>query len=85
MAAHREGMMFAKALFATDLSPASDAMIDCIAGLRSLGTHEILLLHAIFVRVHYPEMYDTEDALRKACQAGPAAARSGPWQARPPA
>jgi len=58
--------MFAKALFATDLSPASDAMIDCIAGLRSLGTHEILLLHAIFVRVHYPEMYDTEDALRKA-------------------
>jgi len=58
--------MFAKALFATDLSPASDAVIDCIEGLRSLGTRQILLLHAIFVHVHYPETYDTEEAIRKA-------------------
>jgi nucleotide-binding universal stress UspA family protein len=58
--------MFAKALFATDLSPASDAVIDCMEGLRRLGTREILLLHAIFVHVHYPETYDTEEAIRKA-------------------
>lgn len=58
--------MFTKALFATDLSPASDAVIDCMEGLRSLGTSEILLLHAVFVHAHYPETYDTEDTLRKA-------------------
>jgi len=59
--------MFAKAVVATDLSPASDAVLDCIEeGLRSLGTREIVLLHAVFVHVHYPETYDTEDALRKA-------------------
>lgn len=58
--------MFSKALIATDLSPASDTVLDCMGSLRSLGTREVLLLHAIFVHVHYPETYDTEDALRKA-------------------
>lgn len=58
--------MFAKVILATDLSPASDTVIDCMGGLRSLGTREIVLLHAVFVQVHYPETYDTEEALRRA-------------------
>lgn len=59
-------MMFSKVLVATDLSPASDAVLDCLDGLKSLGTREVTLLHAIFVHLHYPETYDTEEAIREA-------------------
>ena len=58
--------MFSKVLVATDLSPASDAVLDCLDGLHSLGTREVTLLHVIFVHLHYPETYDTEEAIGKA-------------------
>lgn len=58
--------MFSKVLVATDLSPASDAVLDCLDGLHSLGAREVTLLHVIFVHLHYPETYDTEEAIRKA-------------------
>jgi len=58
--------MFSNALVATDLSPASDAVIECLGGLRLLGTTQIVLLHAVFVPLHYPETYDTEAAVLRA-------------------
>lgn len=58
--------MFSKVLIATDLSAASDLVLDCLDGLHSLGAREVTLLHVIFVHLHYPETYDTEEAIRKA-------------------
>lgn len=59
-------MMFAKVLIATDLSPASDAMLSCADSLHSLGTRDVALLHAVYVPLHYPETYDMEEVIRKA-------------------
>lgn len=39
--------MFRKILFCTDLTPASDALIDCIAVLKRVGTEEVVLAHAV--------------------------------------
>jgi nucleotide-binding universal stress UspA family protein len=58
--------MFSKVLVATDLSPASDVVLDCLDGLQPLGTREVTLLHVIFVHLHYPETYDTEEAIKEA-------------------
>jgi nucleotide-binding universal stress UspA family protein len=42
--------MFTKILIATDLSAASHAVVQCAAGLRSLGAKECLLLQCLNVR-----------------------------------
>lgn len=47
--------MFENALFASDASGASDAVVSCLEGLRSLGTERILLVHALGIR-HLAEM-----------------------------
>ena len=41
--------MFTKALLATDLSPASQAVVGCVKGLRALATRECVLLHCFDV------------------------------------
>lgn len=41
--------MYTKILVATDLSPASHAVIRCVAGLRALGARECLLLQCVNV------------------------------------
>lgn len=47
--------MFTTALIATDLSPASGNVLECLSGLRSLGTHRVILMHALGIR-HLDEM-----------------------------
>ncbi len=47
--------MFTTALIATDLSPASGNVLECLSGLRSLGTHRVILLHALGIR-HLEEL-----------------------------
>lgn len=49
--------MFSKALVATDLSPASLAVVDCARALRPLGTRECVLVHCFDIRqvVPFPE------------------------------
>ncbi len=41
--------MFRKMLVCTDLSPASDALIQCVGELKSLGMEEAILTHVIYV------------------------------------
>ena len=41
--------MFKKMLVCTDLSSASDALIQCVEELRSIGLEEIVLTHVIYV------------------------------------
>jgi nucleotide-binding universal stress UspA family protein len=47
--------MYSTALLATDLSPASDAIMECAHALRSFGVRRIVLLHALGLK-HLPEM-----------------------------
>lgn len=47
--------MFEKIIFATDLSPASDEVWQCINGLRQLGTREVILFHVLGIR-HLEEL-----------------------------
>lgn len=47
--------MFAKAILATDLSPASDRIVSCISCLKGLGVREIVLTHALGIR-HLDDM-----------------------------
>jgi nucleotide-binding universal stress UspA family protein len=47
--------MFHTALFATDLSPASSRVVDCLPGLRTLGTQHVILVHALGIK-HLDEM-----------------------------
>ena len=42
--------MFEKILVATDLSPASDAVINCVSDLKSIGCEEVILFYACGVR-----------------------------------
>lgn len=42
-------MVFTKMLICTDLSPASDALIQCVVELKTLGLKEIVLGHVIHV------------------------------------
>ena len=42
--------MFSKILVATDLSEASDKLINCISGLKQLGTKEAILFHALRIK-----------------------------------
>lgn len=42
--------MFNKILIATDLSAASDQLINCIKGIKQLGTEEVILFHALRIR-----------------------------------
>ena len=44
--------MFKKILIASDLSPASDCLITCMKGFKSLGVEEVILLHALGVSRH---------------------------------
>jgi len=41
--------MFRKMLVCTDLTPASEALIDCVEALKSIGTEEVVLTHVIQV------------------------------------
>lgn len=41
--------MFRKILVCTDLSPASDALIQCVEELKSIGLEEAVLTHVIYV------------------------------------
>lgn len=41
--------MFRKMLVCSDLTPVSDALIQCLAGLKSIGTEEVVLIHVIHV------------------------------------
>lgn len=41
--------MFKKMLVCTDLSPASDALIQCVEELMSIGLEEVILTHVIYV------------------------------------
>lgn len=41
--------MFRKILVCTDLSPASDALVQCVEELKSIGMEEIILTHVIYV------------------------------------
>ena len=41
--------MFRKILVCTDLSPASDALIQCVDNFKALGLEEIVLAHVIYV------------------------------------
>lgn len=50
-----ERHMFGTALMATDLSPASQAMVRCAHALEPLGVRKILLLHALGLR-HLKDM-----------------------------
>ena len=43
--------MFPDALVFTDPNATSDALIQCLEGLRKLGTHRILLLHLLDIQV----------------------------------
>lgn len=47
--------MFASVLVGTDLTAASDGLITCLRGLKSLGTREVTLVHALGLR-HLGEM-----------------------------
>lgn len=42
--------MFERFIVATDLSPASDAVVSCLAGLRALGARHALLLQCLDMR-----------------------------------
>ena len=57
--------MLAKALVATDLSPASDALVECLAGLKDVGTEEVTLAHVIYIPLRYPDTGGQEEALSK--------------------
>ena len=46
--------MFSKALVATDLSPASLAVVGCVGGLRALGTSQCVLVHCFDIRQVVP-------------------------------
>lgn len=41
--------MFRRMLVCSDLTPASDALINCIAELKSIGLEEVVLIHVIHV------------------------------------
>ncbi|MFA7537184.1 MAG: universal stress protein [Desulfuromonadales bacterium] len=41
--------MFEKVLVATDLSPASDCLLQCLGELKTVGTSEAVLAHVIYV------------------------------------
>ena len=41
--------MFRKMLVCSDLTPVSDALIQCLAGLKNIGTEEVVLIHVIHV------------------------------------
>ena len=41
--------MFRKMLVCTDLSPASDALIQCVGDLKALGMEEAILTHVVYV------------------------------------
>lgn len=42
--------MFTSVLVATDLSPASDAVVSCLHGLKPLGARKAILFHALGIR-----------------------------------
>lgn len=42
--------MFTTVLVATDLSPASDAVVSCLHGLKPLGSRKAILFHALGIR-----------------------------------
>jgi len=43
--------MFRKILFPTDLSTASQKVLDCIPGLKSVGLQEAIILHVVDIRL----------------------------------
>lgn len=42
--------MFRKIIIASDLSPASDSVISCMEGFRSLGAEEVILFYALGIK-----------------------------------
>lgn len=55
--------MFKKILIASDLSPASDAIISCMNGFRSLGVEEIILFYALGIKYLDSLKYLIQDAV----------------------
>ena len=55
--------MFGKILVASDLSPASEALVDCLGFLKGVGAEEIVLAHVIHLSLKYPYIGDTEEAM----------------------
>lgn len=58
--------MFEKVLVATDLSPASDVLVDCLGFFKTVGTQEIVLAHVIYIALHYPDTGGQEEAVAQA-------------------
>jgi nucleotide-binding universal stress UspA family protein len=55
--------MFGRILVASDLSPASEALVDCLGFLKGVGTEEVVLAHVIYVSLKYPYIGETEEAV----------------------
>ena len=55
--------MFSRVLVATDLSPVSDALVECLTVLKGVGAEEVTLAHVIYIPLRYPDMGGQEEAL----------------------
>ena len=55
--------MLSRVLVATDLSPASEALVECLAVLKGVGTEEVTLAHVIHIPLRYPDTGGQEEAL----------------------
>jgi len=58
--------MFKKILIASDLSPASDSVITCMKGFKSLGVEEVILFYALGIRHLDSLKYLMEDSVKPA-------------------
>jgi len=48
--------MFKTIVLATDLSPASNALVECVTGLKKLGAKKVFLTYALGIR-YLDDMY----------------------------
>ena len=58
--------MFKKILIASDLSPASDCLIACMKGFRSVGVEEVILFYALGISHLDSLKYLIEDSVKPA-------------------
>ncbi len=67
-----EDTMYSKIIIATDLSEASDHVIECVQDLKKFGTKEAVLFHALGIRylqdMRYELARDAEPVLQKQTQ-----------------
>ena len=61
--------MFDRLVVATDLSPASDAVVGCLHGLQAVGARQVVLVHALGIKhlesLKYPMMEWAEPRLAR--------------------